>query len=118
MCEATYEKLKSWRASAPRRTDRREEHAREGGEERVCRRLQKAPAPAVGGVAARKGRVGDETERDDERGAPQAGHQDCLFVYLDGHFVTSLSATKTPFWSDPSTETSRPVLKRSGTEPR
>src|SRR4029079_16618770 len=85
---------------------------------RVRRRLQQAPASAVGGVAARKGRVGEEPECDYERGAPQPGHQDCLFVYLDGHFVTSLSATKTPFWSDPSTETSRPVLNRSGTEPR
>ena len=80
-------------------------------------RVQQAPAPSVGGVPAGSRHVDDEAKRDDESGAPQTGHQEVLFVYFEGHFVTSLSATKTPFSSDPSTETSRPVLKRSGTDP-
>jgi hypothetical protein len=40
-------------------------------------------------------------------------------AYFDGHFVTreSFCATKSPFFSSPRTETSRPGAKRSGTEP-
>ena len=40
-------------------------------------------------------------------------------VYFEGHFVTSVpgTATKTPFRRVPSTTTSRPERKRSGTEP-
>jgi hypothetical protein len=54
----------------------------------------------------------------------RGGHSyDCFELesgaYFDGHFVTreSFSATNSPFFSSPRTETSRPAAKRSGTEP-
>jgi hypothetical protein len=55
--------------------DRGEEHAHERGEERVRRRFEQPAAPTVGRVAPRNPRVDNEAERDDERGAPQPGHQ-------------------------------------------
>ena len=62
--------------------ERGDQDARERREERVRGRLEEAPRASVCGIAARERRVDDEAEGDDERGAAELGHQDCLFVVL------------------------------------
>src|SRR6185437_8650701 len=68
-----------------------DERHREGGQQRVLRGVRE-PAPALPrGVRAGDERVRDETEGEEERGAPEIGHtyafEDLAGVYFDGHFV-------------------------------
>ncbi len=65
--------------------------------------------------------VDAQQQRQDQRPAPERGHQDWAEaaspgVYFDGHFVTSESvfAWKTPLAAVPSTTICRPVLERVG----
>jgi hypothetical protein len=103
--------------------DGRDGHGPERGEEGVARRFEQAPSATHGSDGPRDGRIEQEPESDDERGAAELRHQEGLSgpsgAYFDGHFVTSesRSATKTPFSRLPRTEMSRPGLKRSGTKP-
>src|SRR5262249_37821159 len=103
--------------------DRRDERDGGGGGKRVLRRQREAPPPLPRGVRTGGQRVRDEAEGQEERRAPEQGHQvlELLFAgaYFDGHFVTSEPgfATKVPLRSVPSTTTCRPVLNRSGTLP-
>ena len=107
--------------------ERREQDARghgrraERGEKCVLSRARQPPAPGESRVDARDQRVERQPEADDQRRAPELGHQVRFSgVYFDGHFVRRESrfATNTPLWSRPSTRTSRPDLNRSGTDPR
>ena len=66
-------------------------------------------------------RVHGQPEADDERCAPEVRHYDFFSAtYFDGHFVLRVLGvpTKVPVCSRPLRTTSRPDLKRSGTEPR
>ncbi len=97
--------------------ERGEEHARgderggEGRDQRVLGGDREPAAARVRGVGTRDDGVEGQPERDDERGAAELRHGRYVSgAYFDGHFVISesRSATKTPFWSRPSTTMSRP----------
>jgi hypothetical protein len=90
--------------------DRRDEDGREGRDERVLGRKRKPAPPLPGRERAGDERVDDQPEGEQERGAPEGGHQlldDFAGAYFDGHLVTSDPgfATKTPLRSVPSTTT-------------
>src|SRR4029079_7952907 len=55
--------------------DRSDERHREGREQRVRRRDGESPPALPGGVRARDQRVEDQAEGEEERGAPERGHQ-------------------------------------------
>ena len=93
---------------------------REGADQRVLRGQGQPAAARVRSPGAGHDRVEDEPERGGERGAAELRHLRVFAgVYLDGHFVTSVpgTATNVPLLMRPSTWTSRPARKRSGTEP-
>src|SRR5262249_42706999 len=98
-----------------RRDRRRPERGDEGG----ARREPEPPSSPERGVPSRGGRVQRQPEADDESGPAELGHGYFLGEYLDGHFVTSVffTPTKTPPWSRPSSEMSRPARNMSGTLP-
>ena len=104
--------------------ERRDERREERGEERVPRGVRE---PALAAPArpppARDERVDREPEGDEERRAAELGHvlgRVSAAWYFDGHFVIIDPGvvTKSPSGRCvPVTTTSRPVRKRSGTDP-
>src|SRR3954469_4089524 len=98
---------------------RRDKGCAEGGDERGLCGLGKPATLLPRRERTCDERVHEQQERRDERRSAEVGHSYRLGEYFEGHFVTSVSgtATKAPLRSCPSTTTSRPVRKRSGTEP-
>src|SRR5206468_7095409 len=102
--------------------DRRDDGRAERCDQRVLRGESEPPAALPRRERAGDERVQNEPEAQEERCAAERGHYVDFFagVYFDGHFVESVPgfATNVPLRSAPSTTTSRPARKRSGTVPR
>src|SRR3954452_5478979 len=97
----------------------RDESRAESGDQRVLCGLGKPATLFPRRERSCEERVHEQQERRDERRSAEVRPSYDLGEYFEGLFVTSVSgtATKAPLRSCPSTTTSRPVRKRSGTEP-